>query len=103
MGWYRIKAVSHMTGIRPELLRMWERRYRLFTPHRSGNRYREYNDEDVVIDRGEKVDAALYFVRKGSVTLETKGQETQTIESGGYFGEKNMLLDQNKNSFDFRK
>jgi DNA-binding transcriptional MerR regulator len=47
MGWYRIKAVSHMTGIRPELLRMWERRYRLFTPHRSGNRYREYNDEDI--------------------------------------------------------
>lgn len=51
MGWYRIKAVSHMTGIRPELLRMWERRYRLFTPHRSGNRYREYNDEDVQLLR----------------------------------------------------
>lgn len=51
MGWYRIKAVSHMTGIRPELLRMWERRYRLFTPHRSGNRYREYNDEDIQLLR----------------------------------------------------
>ncbi len=51
MGWYRIKAVSHMTGIRPELLRMWERRYCLFTPHRSGNRYREYNDEDVQLLR----------------------------------------------------
>lgn len=51
MGWYRIKAVSHMTGIRPELLRMWERRYRLFAPHRSDNRYREYNDEDVQLLR----------------------------------------------------
>jgi MerR family transcriptional regulator, light-induced transcriptional regulator len=47
MGAYRIKAVSHMTGIRPELLRMWEKRYRLFKPQRSGNRYREFDDEDV--------------------------------------------------------
>jgi methanogenic corrinoid protein MtbC1 len=47
MGSYRIKAVSHMTGIRPELLRMWEKRYRLFKPQRAGNRYREFDDEDV--------------------------------------------------------
>lgn len=47
MGAYRIKAVSHMTGIRPELLRMWEKRYRLFKPQRAGNRYREFDDEDV--------------------------------------------------------
>jgi methanogenic corrinoid protein MtbC1 len=47
MGAYRMKAVSHMTGIRPELLRMWEKRYRLFKPQRAGNRYREFDDEDV--------------------------------------------------------
>ncbi len=47
MGWYRIKAVSRITGIRPELLRVWERRYHLFKPQRAGNRYRAYDDEDI--------------------------------------------------------
>lgn len=47
MGTYRMKAVSQMTGIRSELLRMWERRYGLFKPQRAGNRYREFDDEDV--------------------------------------------------------
>lgn len=47
MGTYRMKAVSQMTGIRSELLRMWERRYGLFKPRRAGNRYREFDDEDV--------------------------------------------------------
>ena len=47
MGRYRMKAVSRLTGMRPELLRMWEKRYPLFKPHRAGNRYREFDDEDV--------------------------------------------------------
>lgn len=47
MGTYRMKAVSQMTGIRSELLRMWERRYGLFKPQRAGNRYREFDDEDI--------------------------------------------------------
>ena len=42
-----MKAVSHLTGVRPELLRRWEKRYHLFTPQRAGNRYREFDDEDV--------------------------------------------------------
>jgi two-component system copper resistance phosphate regulon response regulator CusR len=36
-----------MLGVRPELLRMWEKRYHLFKPQRAGNRYREFDDEDV--------------------------------------------------------
>jgi len=51
MARYRIKAVSRMLGIRPELLRMWEKRYRLFKPQRAGNRYREFDDEDVQLLR----------------------------------------------------
>jgi DNA-binding transcriptional MerR regulator len=48
---YHMKAVSRLTGVRPELLRMWERRYRLFKPGRAGNRYREFDDEDVQLLR----------------------------------------------------
>ena len=51
MARYRIKAVSHMLGVRPELLRMWEKRYHLFKPQRAGNRYREFDDEDVQLLR----------------------------------------------------
>ena len=51
MARYRIKAVSRMLGVRPELLRMWERRYHLFKPQRAGNRYREFDDEDVQLLR----------------------------------------------------
>jgi len=42
-----MKAVSHITGVRPDLLRRWEKRYRLFKPQRAGNRYREFDEEDV--------------------------------------------------------
>jgi DNA-binding transcriptional MerR regulator len=51
MAHYRIKAVSRLLGVRPELLRMWEKRYRLFKPQRAGNRYREFDDEDVQLLR----------------------------------------------------
>ena len=49
---YRMKAVSHMTGIRPELIRMWERHYGLFKPQRAGNRYaltRFYSDNNYLL------------------------------------------------------
>jgi len=51
MARYRIKAVSRMLGVRPELLRMWEKRYHLFEPQRAGNRYREFDDADVQLLR----------------------------------------------------
>ena len=66
MASYRIKAVSRMTGIRPELVRMWERRYGLFKPQRAGNRYREFDDEDVQLllylrlENLRRRDATLY-------------------------------------------
>lgn len=50
-----------------------------------------------IFKAGEKVEAALYFIREGSSTLETnKGEDCRIIESGNYFGEANMLRDQNK-------
>jgi CRP-like cAMP-binding protein len=56
-----------------------------------------YGDDEPIFKVGQKVDAGMYFVRQGSVRLESnKGKDVQIIEPGGYFGEKNMLLDQNK-------
>jgi DNA-binding transcriptional MerR regulator len=44
---YRIGAVSRLTGIPPDTLRVWERRYDLVTPTRSEGGGRLYSQEDV--------------------------------------------------------
>jgi MerR family transcriptional regulator, light-induced transcriptional regulator len=45
---YTVKQVSQLTGISTDLLRAWERRYGVVTPHRTASRYRLYGDDDVV-------------------------------------------------------
>jgi hypothetical protein len=47
MKGYRIKTVSRMTGMSPELLRAWERRHGVVTPQRTNGGYREYSEADV--------------------------------------------------------
>jgi DNA-binding transcriptional MerR regulator len=47
-GYIRIGELSRRTGVSPELLRAWERRYGLFTPDRSPGRFRLYSDTDVL-------------------------------------------------------
>jgi DNA-binding transcriptional MerR regulator len=44
---YRIGAVSRLTGIPPDTIRVWERRYDLVTPMRSEGGGRLYSQEDV--------------------------------------------------------
>jgi DNA-binding transcriptional MerR regulator len=46
-GYIRIGELSRRTGVSPELLRAWERRYGLFAPDRSAGRFRLYSDADV--------------------------------------------------------
>lgn len=45
-GYIRIGELSRRTGVSPELLRAWERRYGLFEPDRSPGRFRLYSDVD---------------------------------------------------------
>jgi DNA-binding transcriptional MerR regulator len=47
-GYIRIGELSRRTGVSPELLRAWERRYGLFEPDRSPGRFRLYDDADVM-------------------------------------------------------
>ena len=46
-GYLRIGELSRRTGVSPELLRAWERRYGLFDPARSPGRFRLYSDADL--------------------------------------------------------
>lgn len=44
---FRIGAVARLTGISPDALRVWERRYRVITPQRSPSGTRLYSEQDV--------------------------------------------------------
>jgi len=62
---YRIGAVSRLTGISPDALRIWERRYAAVTPQRSSGGGRLYSSEDVarlrlmkqLVDAGDAIGA----------------------------------------------
>lgn len=44
---YNLKVVVAETGIKPDTLRAWERRYGLPNPHRTEGRHRLYSDYDM--------------------------------------------------------
>ncbi|MCP9485558.1 MAG: MerR family transcriptional regulator [Gaiellaceae bacterium MAG52_C11] len=46
-GGLNIAAVSHRTGVAPDTLRKWERRYGILHPHRTAGGQRRYDDIDV--------------------------------------------------------
>jgi MerR family transcriptional regulator, light-induced transcriptional regulator len=47
MKTFRINQVAKLTGLSKEVLRVWEKRYRLLSPERGSNRYRLYSEQDV--------------------------------------------------------
>lgn len=62
-GDYKIGAVSKLTGISPDTLRIWERRYAVVTPQRSPGGGRLYTTEDIarlklirrLVDKGDTI------------------------------------------------
>jgi DNA-binding transcriptional MerR regulator len=46
-GTYRIGAVSRITGIPADTLRVWERRYHVVEPNRTDGKFRRYSRDDV--------------------------------------------------------
>jgi DNA-binding transcriptional MerR regulator len=44
---FNLKAVIQQTGLKPDTLRAWERRYGLPSPHRSSGGHRLYSPHDV--------------------------------------------------------
>ena len=60
---YRIGAVSRLTGIAPDGLRVWERRFGAVVPFQSETGSRLYSQEDVgrlvlikrLVDRGDAI------------------------------------------------
>ncbi len=49
MATYNLKAVVQQTGVKPDTLRAWERRYGLPQPRRTAGGHRIYSEEDIEI------------------------------------------------------
>jgi DNA-binding transcriptional MerR regulator len=47
MGRYHIKDVEHLSGIKAHTLRIWEKRYNIIEPKRTGTNIRYYDDNDL--------------------------------------------------------
>lgn len=44
---FTIRDIEHLTGIKAHTLRIWEQRYRFFSPKRRESRHRYYDNEDL--------------------------------------------------------
>lgn len=47
MGLYSISHIEELTGIKSHTIRIWEKRYNMFTPDRTDTKIRVYNDDDL--------------------------------------------------------
>lgn len=47
MGKYSIKELEKLSGIKAHTIRIWEKRYRIVNPRRTGTNIRYYTDEDL--------------------------------------------------------
>jgi DNA-binding transcriptional MerR regulator/methylmalonyl-CoA mutase cobalamin-binding subunit len=51
---FRIQSAARLTGLSPEVIRAWERRYALLSPRRTDGGYRVYSPDDLDVLRGAK-------------------------------------------------
>lgn len=47
MSVYSIKDLEHLSGIKAHTIRIWEQRYKIFSPERTSTNIRLYSDEDL--------------------------------------------------------
>ena len=73
-GYLRIGELSRRTGVAPELLRAWERRYGLLRPARSEGGFRLYSDADE-----QRVERMRQHLREGLAAAEAARRSVEGI------------------------
>jgi len=63
MATYTIKDLEKLSGIKAHTIRMWEKRYGLLEPGRTGTNIRYYSDDDMNLRIGT-VKSRIFFGRK---------------------------------------
>lgn len=69
MAQYTIKQMELLSGIKAATIRMWEKRYTIFSPQRTDTNIRRYNDDDVrfiinislLLKRGFRISKLAYL------------------------------------------
>jgi DNA-binding transcriptional MerR regulator len=91
MDYMRIGELSRRTGVAPELLRAWERRYGLLEPSRSEGGFRLYSDDDLArlaamrthleagVSAAEAAALAKGEVGRGAAALPAAGNELDRL------------------------
>src|SRR5262245_13932554 len=83
---YRIGTVSRLTGLPPDVVRVWERRYAAIKPQRSEGGSRLYSDADVArlrrlrqaVELGHAIGQIAKLPEKELVNLSAKHRATFT-------------------------
>ncbi len=90
METYPVKAVSRMTGLTPETLRAWERRYQAVTPARDAGGRRTYSAADVERLRELKllVDAGHAISRVVAMEERDRRRLIDEVEAGSGGGDE---------------
>jgi MerR family transcriptional regulator, light-induced transcriptional regulator len=76
-GYLRIGELSRRTGVAPELLRAWERRYGLLRPARSSGGFRLYSEADE-----QRVEAMQAHLRRGLAAAEAAHRAAEEAATG---------------------
>jgi MerR family transcriptional regulator, light-induced transcriptional regulator len=100
MKTFRINQVAKMTGLSKEVLRIWEKRYRLLSPERGANRYRLYSEQDLEllkylvreIENGQSIGELASL---GKSEILTRMEESRRDDSEE--GPKNHILEELEN------
>ena len=73
---YGIGTVARLTGVKPDTLRIWERRYQLGASHKSASGRRQYTQADL-----EHLQLVAALVAAGTRIGEIAGLERRTLEA----------------------
>ena len=100
-GGLNIAAVSRRTGVAPDTLRKWERRYGILQPHRTAGGQRRYDAEDVSrvewlrdrLSEGIRIGAAAALLEPArSDSAETVEELREALISAARAGEPSRVL-----------
>lgn len=83
IGRYRLGEVARRTGLRPETIRVWERRYGVVKPLRTPGGHRLYSERDVAVLRwlAERVQEGMRISQAVALWREQEAQRASTAAS----------------------
>ena len=84
---YTIKLISNRTGLSPQLIRTWEKRYNAITPQRTETKRRLYSESDLeklmLLKRATAMGLAISTVAQLSIEELSKLVDNRTVKTSG--------------------